>query len=255
MRDMAVVLALMSYMKNVDQEDPKVIMYCRMIYGLYMVLVAFYHIYVQYLINAANDQRKIRIPPPTNPLTGAPVAPVAGAPPIVEEKTIRDYDMDMLTSQRKAAMTNVAVLMFVHFKMGSTSPLVISSVMGLLKLFDEPLFKIYVLKQPAEGKLERPFKPEPNPLLAMLGMGGNAANAEGDANAADSTADAAQSTTNAGTTPAITQDATVANPDGEEDEDEDEPVEAEEEEEDAEEEEKEQNEEKEDDNTESKKDR
>uniref|UniRef100_A0A7S1EU01 Inorganic phosphate transporter n=1 Tax=Timspurckia oligopyrenoides TaxID=708627 RepID=A0A7S1EU01_9RHOD len=168
-RDMAAVMAIMSYMKNVDQDDPQVKLICRIVYGVYLVIVAVYHFYITRQIEKANDQRKIKIPIQKNPFSPPP----EGAP-TEEEKTVKDYDTDLLIQQRKSVLTNTAILAFLHFKMGSTSPLIVSTAMGLLKLTDEPLTQLHIFKRPAEGKLERPFKPEPNPLLKMFGMDGGA---------------------------------------------------------------------------------
>ncbi|KAA8491566.1 Uncharacterized protein FVE85_2581 [Porphyridium purpureum] len=191
-RDMVIVLGVMSYMKNLDQEDPKTLLLCRGVYLVYALLMLAYHLYLHTVVTKKNDQRKIKVPVVANPWSQAQAqaaaaaapdaprsAPAPPASPEEEEKTVRDYDMGILVAQRKALLTNMAMMAFVHFKMGSVSPLVVSSVMGILKVSDEHLFKLHVLGAAEEGKLERPFPTEPNPLMAMLGMGGEADKNEG----------------------------------------------------------------------------
>ena len=40
--------------------------------------------------------------------------------------------------------------------------------MGVLLLLEDPLFRIYVLGQPAQGALNRPFKKEVSPFAACV---------------------------------------------------------------------------------------
>uniref|UniRef100_A0A7S1XIY9 Inorganic phosphate transporter n=1 Tax=Erythrolobus australicus TaxID=1077150 RepID=A0A7S1XIY9_9RHOD len=172
-RDMAAVLAVMSYMKNVDQEDPTVILVCRCVYGAYLLMVLGWYLYVKSVIEKKKDLTKIKVPIPANPFAPAP-AEGEPAPPTEQEKSVMEYDYELLNQQRSGVLTGTLILSFLHFKMGSVTPLVLSPITGLLKLVDDPLTKLHILGQPAEGALQRPFKKPGNPLLGMLGMDPNA---------------------------------------------------------------------------------
>jgi len=169
MRDMAAVLGIMSYMKNVDQDDPQVIFICRCVYGTYLIIVLMWYLYVAKSISTKNDQRKIKVPVPKNPF--AP-PPAEGEPPepTEQEKTVAEYDTEVLNQQRSAVLTSTLFLSFLHFRMGSVTPLVVSPATGLLKLVDDPMTKLHILGHAAEGMLKRPFKKPANPLLSMMGV-------------------------------------------------------------------------------------
>ncbi len=51
-----------------------------------------------------------------------------------------------------------AFVIVLHSWKGFLQPLVIQAAMTVISLADEPLFRIYILGEPATGKLQRPFK-------------------------------------------------------------------------------------------------
>ena len=51
-----------------------------------------------------------------------------------------------------------AFVVVLHAWKGFLQPLVIQSVMTFISVWDEPLVRLYVLREPAEGKLSRPFQ-------------------------------------------------------------------------------------------------
>ena len=81
------------------------------------------------------------------------------------------------------------IMLFLHFKMKMTQPMIYSSVSGLIDLWYNPLVQIYLIGKKAEGQFARPFggaspfgmPPPPggkagaggaadaNPLAALLG--------------------------------------------------------------------------------------
>ena len=55
-------------------------------------------------------------------------------------------------------MQGAAFVVVLHLWKGFLQPLVIQAAMTVITIADEPLFQIYILGEPATGKLQRPFK-------------------------------------------------------------------------------------------------
>lgn len=86
-----------------------------------------------------------------------------------EMVTTLEYDLRQLNASRRSWITNACLLAAIHYKMESVSPLIMSSVMGIIRLIsDDPLFKLYILGASATAELARPFKTPESPLTALL---------------------------------------------------------------------------------------
>ncbi|KAJ8905731.1 hypothetical protein NDN08_002236 [Rhodosorus marinus] len=158
-RNLVIFLSLLYGMRQVDQNDPMTVNYCRIVFGLYLVLGIAFQGYVTKIVNEKKDTREIEVPP--QPALGATPGPP-------EKKTVMEYDLGQLSTQRTQMLMNSLMVAFFHFKMGQVSPLVMTSVMGIMRFLDDPMFKIHVLGNEAVGALERPFKAESNPLMGWL---------------------------------------------------------------------------------------
>lgn len=89
--------------------------------------------------------------------------------PKEEVITTMEYDLRILASSRKSWLTNACLLAAVHYKMESVSPLVVSSLMGLMRLVaDDPLVQIHLRGEPSVGKFARPFKQEKSPIAGLM---------------------------------------------------------------------------------------
>lgn len=87
----------------------------------------------------------------------------------METITVMEYDLRQLASARRSWVTSSCFLAAVHYHMESVSPLVMSAIMGLLRLISEdPLVQIHLRGAPSVGKLARPFTAEKNPLANLL---------------------------------------------------------------------------------------
>lgn len=83
--------------------------------------------------------------------------------------SIMEYDLRQLANARRSWVTSTLFLAAVHYHMESVNPLVMSCVMGIIRMMsDDPLVQIHLRAVPAVGKLARPFTPEKNPLATML---------------------------------------------------------------------------------------
>lgn len=89
--------------------------------------------------------------------------------PQTEMITVMEYDLRQLASARRSWVTGSCFLAAVHYHMQSVSPLIMSAVMGVLRLITEdPLVQIHLRGAPVVGKLTRPFTAEKNPLAALM---------------------------------------------------------------------------------------
>ncbi|KAJ3292267.1 hypothetical protein HK104_005427 [Borealophlyctis nickersoniae] len=72
--------------------------------------------------------------------------------------TVRDHDRKKLREQFVSQLVGVSIIALMHFKWGYVRPLLLQSVLGLRAITQTPIFKIYILGQPATGALNRPWK-------------------------------------------------------------------------------------------------
>jgi len=239
-KQMAITLAAISVLKKVDQNDPRVIAVCRVIFVVYMAISLAVQLYIRSRILAKKETAPVTVPPkPASPFAafseasaeaaaaadaatakegeedadetvdatagtggrkprGAAAAaaaePAAEAAEAAEPEVVstEEYDLSVLASVRRGLLFNALLLSVFHLKMGSLNPLVITSATGLARLVDEPLFQLHVLGWPAVERLARPFKPEANPLMALLsGTPPEGADEGSDADAAPAAGDGA----------------------------------------------------------------
>jgi len=83
--------------------------------------------------------------------------------------TISEYDVSQTIKSLGQAALALCITCGIHYKWGNPTPLLFQCLMGPIGIFDDALFRIYVLGNPAEGKLERPFKPPPSPFQELMG--------------------------------------------------------------------------------------
>lgn len=95
----------------------------------------------------------------------------ATGPEKVETLSVQQYDMKEARSSMQQLVMGATFVIGIHSWKGYLQPLLIQAVMGVFMLVDNPLFRIYILGQPAVGELQRPFKKEVSPLAAMMGQG------------------------------------------------------------------------------------
>lgn len=228
-KQMIITFGAISLLKKVDQTDARVVAICRVIFVVYMAISLSVQLYIRSRILAKKEGGTVTVPPkPASPFAAlsepAPNADAVdaaakdgdasaeedvdatvdataggrrkprGAAAAAEPQvmTTEEYDLSVLATVRRGLLFNALLLSVFHLKMGSLNPLVITSATGLARLLDEPLFQLHVLGRPAVDALQRPFKPEVNPLMAMLtGTPPDVADADADAPAADADAPAA----------------------------------------------------------------
>lgn len=85
-----------------------------------------------------------------------------------EEQSVKTYDAKQSAEALQRLVLGAAFIVVLHTWKGFLQPLVIQSVMTFISVWDEPLVRLYILGEPAEGKLSRPFKKDAGPLAAFF---------------------------------------------------------------------------------------
>jgi hypothetical protein len=128
----------------------------------YALAVQLFLIYVRYRVHSINDTTPITI---TNPLSSLIPQQVESSSSsdmvknlasqfLTNESTVKEYDLKQANSMNSGLLFPMAMLWFLHFKMGQVQPLFLQTANGVKDFFFSPLFQVHVL-----GKnLERPFR-------------------------------------------------------------------------------------------------
>ncbi|EME28654.1 Uncharacterized protein Gasu2_48890 [Galdieria sulphuraria] len=166
-KNLILVFAVMTLMKNVNPEDATVLFYTRALFTLYFGCSIALNFYIKSLVERKHDQTVIEVPPQPAGFFGR------SSPAHATRVTVEQYDLGELSKARSSLLMNAIFLAFMHLKMKALTPVVLQSAMGILRIMDDAMFRIHVLNEPAQGALARPFKPEPSLLSMFTGSGGN----------------------------------------------------------------------------------
>jgi hypothetical protein len=85
-----------------------------------------------------------------------------------QQLTVKEYDSKQLRGLKQTFFFDLFKSSIYHFLMKSTSALALDSLNGIITLLFHPLFRIYVVGQPATGKCQRPFPRKPGTLENIL---------------------------------------------------------------------------------------
>ena len=75
--------------------------------------------------------------------------------------TVQDHDLEKVKEAFTQTLMSLGIMALLHLKFGFVRPLLLQSILGIKTLASTPLFRIYVLGQPAVGDLARPWKKSP----------------------------------------------------------------------------------------------
>jgi hypothetical protein len=85
--------------------------------------------------------------------------------------SVKEYDSSQAVKSAGQALMALCITSGIHYKWGNPTPLFFQCLMGPIGMLDDSLFRIHVLGEKAEGKLERPFKPPASPFAELMGGG------------------------------------------------------------------------------------
>ena len=77
------------------------------------------------------------------------------------QTTVMEYDRKQASQMQGKMITEMIFMWFLHLKLGQIQPVLLAIVNGLIQLFYNPLFQVYVMGR----NLERPFKSPPKPIV------------------------------------------------------------------------------------------
>lgn len=187
-RNLLAMMLCFAYVKQIDQKDPAVILQVRCMFFVYMLTMTIVTILQLRAIEKAKDARPVRVP-----AQRMPFGPEAGREIAAEvTQTVYAYDMEELKKRVRSWGLNAFLLTFIHLRMKTVAPLVLTSVTGLLNAWSDKLTMIHLRGCADEGALQRPWKPDMGPLASMFSAFGRT----GDSNANQRTSSAAQTETN-----------------------------------------------------------
>lgn len=97
--------------------------------------------------------------------------------------TVAEYDKAQVMKSVQQAAFALCLTCGIHYKWGNPTPLLFQCIMTPIGLFEDNLFKIYMLGEKAEGKLTRPFKAPASPFAELMGADADGKKAEGETKA------------------------------------------------------------------------
>ena len=192
----APIVAMLSSMlitMKVKVNDKSIQFKLRIIFGVYMAISQLLVFRLRSVINDADDDTLVTLPPAVNPLamlTGQSPEAASSAPPVT--KTAKEYDLDTLKSMSSGLLTEGAMALGMHFFVNkSGQSLVYSVCSGIANLINNQLVQIHILGLPATGLLARPFKSQSDRMMSdmkakMLASQGVTDAAEADSNSSTS---------------------------------------------------------------------
>ncbi|KAK7203403.1 inorganic phosphate transport protein PHO88 [Myxozyma melibiosi] len=164
--NMVLMFGLMQLSKKIPFEDPMVVFYARCVYVASNIIIFAIYMFTRYKITQKNDLTTLKYVEPPSPMSGSSEKKLVTT-------TIKEYDLLQVTTALRSSLFGIAVLLFMHFKLGYTNPLVMQSILPLKSLFEQKIVQIHLLGKPAVGDLKRPFKAAG--LFAGAGAGANVA--------------------------------------------------------------------------------
>ncbi|KAK9245586.1 inorganic phosphate transporter Pho88 [Lipomyces tetrasporus] len=167
---MMLMFGLMQVSKKIPFDDPMIVFYARVAYLVSNIFIFSLYLFARYKINKKNGG--LSLDGITNLTTlkyVEPASPFGGSSN--ERKlvttTVKEYDLQQVSSAIRSSFMGIGILLFMHFKLGYTNPLVMQSVLPVKSALEQKIIQIHVFGKPATGDLKRPFK-----SAGLFGAGG-----------------------------------------------------------------------------------
>ncbi|KAK9383536.1 inorganic phosphate transporter Pho88 [Kockiozyma suomiensis] len=149
--NMVLMFGLMQLSKKIPFEDPMVVFYARCAYLASNVIIFTVYLYARIKVASKNDLTTLKYVEPPAPMSGSTEKKLVTT-------TVKEYDLQQITTAIRSSLFGIVVLVFMHFKLGYTNPLVMQSILPLKSLYEQKIVQIHVFGKPAVGDLKRPFK-------------------------------------------------------------------------------------------------
>jgi hypothetical protein len=143
--------------KQVDQEDPQHVLFVRVCFFTIQACTLLAALYIKRCAAALEGtpagDAEIDVPFPVPPFGSAPDPPS-------EKMSVAAYDAKKAKDFVRETLMSLGIMCLMHFKWGFVHPLVMTAVMGPMRVMENPLVKWYVMGQRGDD-LARPFKAPP----------------------------------------------------------------------------------------------
>lgn len=156
------MLPVLFLSQKIDFQDANTVMLVQIIYAVVQVVVLMVYGYVYFQIKNKNDQTTINVPS-----TG----PFRSSNPTTTISTVKDYDEKALGKLVLQLGFGIAIAIFLSTKWHIMPPLVLQCLLTPMNMFNSPLFKLFVLKEPPSLH-PRPFAEE-NQLTSFFSQAPN----------------------------------------------------------------------------------
>ncbi|KAK9452160.1 inorganic phosphate transporter Pho88 [Limtongia smithiae] len=158
---MVLMFGLMQVSKRIPFDDPKVVNYARLAYLASNIFIFALYVVCLLKIKRKNDLTMLKYVEPASPLAGS------NAEKKFVTTTVKEYDQQQVVSAMRSSLFGIAILLFMHLRLGYTNPLVMQTVMPLKSIFEQKIIQIHVLGKAPVDDLKRPFKA----AAGLFGMG------------------------------------------------------------------------------------
>eukprot|EP01083_Nonionella_stella_P208050 755275_1 len=160
------ILLITTIKSYFDTTDPTTIFWFRIIFGIGHTIVISSLLYIYFAIpNHPDSQRKIRVTQKELE-PGSPLDNIIGTTTEAKDdnKIIKmnqmEYDKYVWQKKFKQSCIAIVLIPILHYFFGIVVPLVMSVLLSIQGLIDDPLFRLYVRKHTSDRNkaLVRPFK-------------------------------------------------------------------------------------------------
>ena len=163
-----VPLVLIMGFRMLPFEESQLLVGARVAFAIRIICTALFAGFIWYRAREVNDQTVIKAHEKSLP---------GGQTEVVPEMTAQDYDIKELVDFLKGQGIQIAMLAFVHYQWNIVQPLIITSFMFVMPIYESPLFQLYLLNK---TNTIRPFiQPEPTGIAALFQPAASEASATG----------------------------------------------------------------------------
>jgi hypothetical protein len=150
--------------RKLDMYNPTVVRVLRFAFIAQIILQQLFILYFRIMASKNNDRTPLTIQNQMSSMLQSQLdqAP-GGANDMVKNlassflsssSTVMEYDIKQANNMQGGMLFTLALMWFLHFKLGQVQPLLMQIATGIMNLGFSPLFQVYVLGR----NLERPFK-------------------------------------------------------------------------------------------------
>jgi len=151
-------IGLIFALRSLPLDEDQMVILARSVFAVRMVGIILLAAFLAYKIYSSLSTEKV---------AAHEKAQVGGQSELIPEMSVQDYDKSHLLDFLKKEGMQAALMIFFHIKWNMVQPMLMSSVMAILPLLENELFRIHVRGE----ALARPFedKSQAGPFAALFG--------------------------------------------------------------------------------------